>query len=258
MTSQQDPSESRRPLVGVIGCQQLFEGRQPVIHAQRKYLDALLHGAGVTPLIIPPLGAGLDRAGMLARLDGVFLTGSPSNVEPGRYGGAPGLPGMQVDPVRDATSLPLIHEALEAGLPLFAICRGFQEINVALGGTLHQHVEHVPGHINHIVHPNSTVELKYGLAHGVTVQPNGLLDGLIGTGEIAVNSVHFQGVDQLAPGLDVEAYATDGLVEAVRVTGADAFALGVQWHPEWRFAETAHYAAIFTGFGDAVRGAAGA
>jgi len=182
-----------------------------------------------------------------------MLTGSPSNVEPHRYGGPASAEGTLHDAERDATTLPLIRAAIDMGVPLLGICRGFQELNVAFGGTLHQRVHEVPGMRDHREDKTAPVEVQYAKAHPVRLAPDGLLARIAGTDELRVNSVHGQGIDRLAPGLSVEATAPDGLVEAVRVDGAGAFALAVQWHPEWRFWEDSASAALFAAFGDAAR-----
>ena len=226
-------------------------GAHPFHVAGDKYLRAVADGAQALPLLIPALGDGLDPAELVGRLDGLLLTGSASNVEPHRYGGPSSAAGTPHDPARDATTLPLIRAALDAGVPLLGICRGFQELNVALGGTLHQRVHEVPGLDDHREDESAPLEVQYGPAHPVRLAPGGILAGLAGALEVRVNSVHGQGIDRLAPGLAVEATAPDGLVEAVRVEHAPAFALAVQWHPEWRFWEDPLSAALFAAFGDA-------
>jgi putative glutamine amidotransferase len=157
------------------------------------------------------------------------------------------------DPHRDATNLPLAAKALQAGVPLFAVCRGFQELNVVLGGSLHQHVEEVPGYHRHNEDPDKPLEIQYGPSHSVTLVKGGLLRKLAGTDTAEVNSLHSQGVAKLADGVTVEAIADDGLIEAFRVDDAKGFALAVQWHPEWRVTEDSFSLAIFRAFGDACR-----
>lgn len=243
----------RKPLIGVPACMRKL-GEHPFHVAGDKYVRAVSEGAGALPMLIPALGDGIDIADLIARLDGLLVTGSPSNVEPHLYGGSASAPGTLHDPARDATTLPLIRAALEAGVPLLGICRGFQELNVALGGTLHQRVQDLPGHLDHREDPDSLVELQYAPAHTVRLAPGGVLSRLAeGAAELRVNSLHSQGIDRLAEGLAVEATACDGLVEGVRVAGAPAFALAVQWHPEWRFWENPLSTALFQAFGDSAR-----
>lgn len=238
------------PLVGIPACARTL-GAHPFHVTGDKYIRAVSDGAGALPLLIPALGDSLDLADLVDRLDGLLITGSASNVAPHLYGGPPSADGTLHDPARDATTLPLIRLALEKGVPLLGICRGFQELNVALGGTLHQRVHEVPGLSDHREDDTAPVEVQYGPAHPVRLTPGGLLARLAGRGEVTVNSVHGQGIDRLAPGLAVEATAPDGLVEAVRVADAPAFAAAVQWHPEWRFWEDPLSAALFAAFGDA-------
>jgi len=218
-----------------------------------KYLTAIRDGAEALPFVVPALASGIQPQELLEHLDGVLLTGSMSNVEPHHYGGDPSRPGTLHDPDRDRTTLPLAREALASGVPVLALCRGFQELNVVLGGTLHQHVHEVPGYRNHRENPDDPLEKQYGPAHYVTLVEGGTLRTLAGTDRVEVNSLHSQAVARLAGGVTVEAVADDGLVEAFRVDSADAFALAVQWHPEWRVTENRFSMAIFRAFGDACR-----
>jgi putative glutamine amidotransferase len=221
--------------------------------AGEKYLTAIRDGAGGLPVVIPALGGSVDAGEWLAHVDGILLTGSLSNVEPQRYGGEPSREGTLHDRERDETTLPLARLALDSGLPLLALCRGFQELNVVLGGTLHQLVHEVPGYGNHKENPDDPLEKQYGPAHYVTLMDGGLLRKLGGTNRVQVNSLHSQAVAKLAAGVTVEAVADDGLVEAFRVDSTAAFALAVQWHPEWRVMENPFSMSIFRVFGDACR-----
>lgn len=218
-----------------------------------KYLEALIEGAGALPFVIPVLAEHLDKREVIAEIDGLFLTGSTSNVEPHHYAGDPSEPGTEHDPHRDAATLPLARKALEIGMPLFAVCRGFQELNVALGGSLHQKVHAVPGYHNHKENPDDPLDVQYGPAHPVSLVEGGLLRQLAGVDSIEVNSLHGQGVARLAEGVTVEAIADDGLVEAFRVDDVPGFSLAVQWHPEWHVTENDFSLAIFGAFGDACR-----
>ena len=227
-----------------------------------KYIVAVREAAGALPLLVPVLETPLQIEALLKNIDGIFLTGSPSNVEPSRYGGMPSEPGTLHDPHRDNTTLPLINAAVAAGVPLMAVCRGFQEMNVALGGTLWQKVQQVPGHNDHREDPAQPLEVQYGPAHPVTLESDGLLARIFAgmpqsandsLREIPVNSLHSQGVRDLAPRLVVEARAGDGLIEAFRVRDARNFALGVQWHPEWQVSKNKFSQALFAAFGNAAR-----
>ncbi len=228
----QEPSHDRRPpVIGVAAC--VLAQRHDFHAAADPYVRAILHAGGL-PVIVPSLGDALDGTALLGRLDGLLLTGSPSNVDPLRYGGPPARPETPLDPRRDATTLPLARLAIDTGLPLLAICRGHQELNVALGGTLHQHVHELDGRLDHRSRPERSVARRYAAAHAVDLAPGGVLAGLVGGAATAmVNSLHGQAIDRLADGLVAEAHAPDGTIEAVRVAGARGFAIGVQWHPEW-------------------------
>jgi putative glutamine amidotransferase len=182
-----------------------------------------------------------------------MFTGSHSNVEPHHYSGPPSDPGTLHDPARDATTLPLIRGAVASGVPVLGICRGFQEMNVAFGGTLHQKVHEVEGRHDHREDTSLELDVQYGPAHEVVLEPGGSLQALTGQDRIQVNSLHSQGVDRLGPGLTVEARALDGLIEAFHVDHAKAFALAVQWHPEWKPMNNPFSRALFAAFGAAAR-----
>jgi putative glutamine amidotransferase len=228
-------------------------GAHPFHMVGEKYARAVLDAAGAAPLLIPSLADELGFDELLQRLDGLLFTGSPSNVEPHRYEGAPSAPGTLHDPARDATTLPLIRKAVRAGVPVFGICRGFQEMNVAFGGTLHQRLHEVPGHLDHRDDETQPLEVQYGPAHDVTLEPGGVLRSLAASERIQVNSLHNQGIDRLGAELAVEARAPDGVIEAFRVRDAQRFALAVQWHPEWKVMSNPFSRALFAAFGQASR-----
>lgn len=241
-----------RPLIGIPACRRELPPHHFHV-AGEKYITAVAEAAGGVPVLVPALGAELDIDGLLERLDGLLLTGSPSNVEPHRYGGPPSDPGTVHDRHRDATTLPLIEAALGAGLPLFAICRGCQEVNVVFGGSLHQKVHEVAGLMDHREDPAQPLDVQYGPAHEVTFSPGGLLERLTGQRSATVNSAHGQGIERLGHGLVVEASTEDGLIEAFRVADAPAFNLAVQWHPEYKAVHNAFSSVLFGAFGDACR-----
>lgn len=243
---------SPRPLIGLPADRRMI-GVHPFHAAAEKYARALLDAADALPLVIPSLAEELRFEELLERLDGVLFTGSPSNVEPHHYAGPPSAPGTLHDPARDATTLPLIRKAVERGVPVLGICRGFQEFNVAFGGTLHQRVHEVPGYLDHRDDESQPLEVQYGPAHEVMLEPDGVLRTLAGSERARVNSLHWQGIDRLGRGLIVEARASDGLIEAFRVAQAPAFALAVQWHPEWKVMDNPFSRALFTAFGAACR-----
>lgn len=238
------------PIVLVSSCNRTL-GEHPFHIAGRKYVDAV-RLAGALPLIAPPF-AEHELPALLDAVHGVLLTGSPSNVHPSHFGEAVHDPSLPLDPERDAWTLPLIRLALARGLPLLAICRGTQETNVALGGTLHQAVQEQPGLNDHRADGRQPAAVQYGPAHPVDVVPGGLLAGITGRASFEVNSVHGQGIKQLAEGLRVEAVAPDGLVEAFSVPDAPGFNLCLQWHPEWQAAGNPVSMALLRAFGEAVR-----
>ncbi len=228
-------------------------GPHPFHAVGEKYIAAVVQAAEALPLLVPVLESPLDVAEILARVDGIFFPGSPSNVEPRHYSGPQSAPGTLHDPHRDSTTLSLIPRAVEAGVPVLGVCRGFQEMNVALGGTLHQRVQEVPGFDDHREDKEQPLEVQYGPAHEVLLESGSLLARLAGTDRIRVNSLHSQGIDQLGPDLAVEARAPDGLIEAFRVATAPSFALAVQWHPEWQVMGNPFSRALFGEFGRAAR-----
>lgn len=238
------------PVIGISAC--LQQGPRSLQHIVRiQYVDAVLDGMGGVPLLLPAIGARQQAGAVLDRIDGLLLTGSPSNVEPTHYG-AISREGTLHDPARDATTLPLIREALARGLPILALCRGHQELNVALGGSLHQHVQELPGRIDHRAPDQGTMDERYAQRHWVDLVPGGALRAMAGADRAWVNSLHGQAIDRLADGLAVEATHEDGTIEAVRWTKGPGFALGLQWHPEWHVRTDALSQAIFRAFGEAV------
>lgn len=241
-----------RPVIG-IPCDRQLVPPHPFHMVGEKYITAVTDAAHGLPFLIPVLDDRLDLEELLDGLDGVLLTGSPSDIEPHHYTDEPGHPDAKRDPHRDRLTLPLARHAIEIGMPLFAICRGFQELNVSLGGTLHQKLALVDGMLRHKERDDDPLDVQYGPSHSVTVESGGLVERLTGKRELIVNSLHGQGIHELAPGLVVEARASDGLIEAYRVEAAASFALAVQWHPEWQVMDNPDSVALFEAFGDACR-----
>ncbi len=241
-----------KPIIGVPADRRMLEPH-PYHIVGEKYMTALIECAGALPLMIPVLAEHLDIDEVLDQIDGILLPGSYSNIEPHHYEGEPSDPGTLHDPHRDALTLPLARRALDHSVPILAICRGFQELNVVLGGTLHQKVHEVEGYHNHVENPDDPLDMQYGPSHPVTLVEGGMLHGLMGRSTVEVNSLHSQGVARLADGVTVEAVADDGLIEAFTVDEADGFALAAQWHPEWKAAENELSRAIFRAFGESCR-----
>jgi putative glutamine amidotransferase len=242
-----------KALVGISCCTKQFGlFGMPNHAASDTYIRAVDQVVGAVPVLMPANGDAADIETLLTRLDGLVLTGSRSNVQPALYGGPPHPEGTPEDPSRDGVTLPLIRAAIARGVPLLAICRGFQELNVALGGTLHQRLQDLDDRFDHStpMHPNFRV--RTGKAHSVRIVAGSWLHRIAGAREIAVNSLHNQGIDRLAPGLIAEGFAPDGTIESVRVLNAPGFAVGMQWHPEYDFGHDAVSRRIFEAFGDAV------
>jgi putative glutamine amidotransferase len=241
-----------RPLVGLPTDAKIL-GHHPFCVVGEKYIRAVVDAAGGLPMVLPMIEPALPAQAWLDQLDGLLLTGATSNIEPYRYGESLSWAGNPHDPTRDTNVLEeLLPAALALGMPVLAICRGFQEVNVAFGGTLHGKVHEVAGMMDHREDPAAQVEQQYAPAHAVRLSPDGMLAAIAGQSSVMVNSVHGQGVAQLGAGLQVEAVAPDGLVEAFRWP-ASPFLLGVQWHPEWRVLDNPFYRGIFKAFGDACR-----
>lgn len=217
------------------------------------YLDAIREVAGAIPVIVPAIVTPDELATVLARVDGVLLTGSVTNVHPSRYGVEPSPAHEPYDPARDRLTDALARQAIAAGVPLLAICRGHQELNVALGGSLATEIQEGEGRMDHRAVPHPDQAERFGLRHPVALEPGGRLEAIVGCAAIDVNSLHRQAIDRLADGLEVEARAADGTIEAVSVREAPGFTLGVQWHPEYWARTDAPSRAIFEAFAAACR-----
>ncbi len=217
-----------------------------------KYVRALTDVSKVLAMMIPSLIDETEINALLDHFDGVLMTGAVSNVHPPHYGEKATEAHEPYDHGRDQTTLKLIRAVVDRGIPLFCICRGFQELNVVMGGTLETELQSVAGRLDHRGHTDDA-DVRYGFAHDVTIAKGGMLERILGKGTTRVNSVHRQGVKTLGVGLQVEATAPDGVIEAVSVKGARSFAFGTQWHPEYRAAENPDSVKLFSAFGDAVR-----
>jgi putative glutamine amidotransferase len=246
------PMSRPKPLVAVTADFKLTDRPTHLVYDQ--YIRPLAEISGCQPLIVPALGALTDVAGLLDIVAGVLLTGSPSNVHPGRYGADPDPEAEPFDLERDATSFPLIQAALDRQAPMFAICRGHQELNVALGGSLHVAVHSLPGRIDHRAPAGLGLDERFALRHRVKLRAGGPVARVVGADDIMINSVHRQAIDRIADQLRVEGEAEDGTIEAVSVRDYPGFALGVQWHPEFIARSDAPSRRLFEAFGEAVRG----
>ena len=244
------------PQVGIAVDVKYFEDN-PFHVVGEKYINAIANGCHCYPLLLPAMGKGsqlkdfkdaFDIERIVANLDGLFLPGSTSNVHPQLYGKTLETPDLPVDHQRDDTTLKMIRSAINQGVPLFAICRGFQELNVAFGGSIHQKVHELEGYMDHREDSSLARENQYEHVHEINITEDSLLHNLWGDTKANVNSLHGQGIDRLGEGLSVEARAPDSLIEAVSVDGAKAFAFGAQWHPEWGFWNDELSQVIFNAF----------
>lgn len=241
-----------KPVIGVI-CETSQQGLHQYHQAGDKYLQALIRCADAVPLLIPAVSDMAAPTDYLPRLDGLLLTGGYANVARQLYRQPPAPADEREDHARDALAMNLIPSVLASGMPLFAICRGFQELNVALGGSLHPRLQEVDGRFDHRENSDDPIEVQYGPAHTVTLADGGILHQITGEREFMVNSLHGQGVHKLAASLLVEAEADDGTIEAVSVSEAEGFALAVQWHPEWQAWNNPQSQKLFSAFGEACR-----
>ena len=243
-----------RPLIGISCCVKGFGIFNTPNHAASdSYVRVIMGPVGGLPVLLPAAGPEMV-AEILSRVDGLIMTGSRSNVCPSHYDGPAHAEGTPEDHQRDSTTLPLIRAAIEHGVPLLAICRGMQELNVALGGSLDQRIQDLPGRMDHSTPSDQHIPLvRTGKAHAVRLAQGSLLAKLAGAESIPVNSLHNQGVQKLAPRLEAEGWAPDGTVEAVRVKNARGFAMGVQWHPEYDWERDSLSRTLFEVFGDVCR-----
>jgi putative glutamine amidotransferase len=242
-----------RPVLGVIACQRTV-GIEPAQAVMERYIRSAMVHADVAALIVPSLPDLMSAAEVAPRLDGILLTGSPSNVDPARYQDEGGE--GPFDPGRDESALTLVQRMIDAGRPVFGICRGFQEINVALGGTLRRDTSASADLLHHHAPDEAGFDAMFDHLHPVHLSAGGMLAQALGKTDLTVNSVHYQGVGQLAPGLAVEAVAPDGLVEAYSARPNGAPLVAVQWHPEWDADRNTDSAAFFQLLGRAMRGEA--
>ncbi len=246
------PSQLRqhRPVIGVIACGRVVEG-EPAQAVKLRYLDAVERHAEAAPLIIPTNQSSDFVADLVGRLDAVLLTGSNSNIAPHHYGSDRDAEAPE-DMGRDHFSQALIHAAITAAKPVFGICRGLQEINVAFGGTLRDLRASMGPDVHHAP-DDATLDDMFGFTHSVRVAPTGMLHRLAEADTLIVNSVHFQAIDRLAEGLVVNATGPEGVIEAVAASVTPAPVFAVQWHPEWRPENRPYDLAFWHYLGEAAR-----
>ena len=244
---------SRKPIIAITADLLMVRDIMPAATVYSVYTNAVIHAAGALPWIVPPAAEALDHEDLLDSIDGIIFTGARSNIQPQRYQGEAAPENTVQDPQRDATTLPLIPKVIDAGIPMLCICRGIQELNVALGGTLHQDVPNLPGKLNHFPPEDWSIERRFAPSHEILFETDSELGKLTAAKTVTVNSVHEQAIDRLADNLAIEARAPDGIIEAVRVRGSKTFAAGVQWHPEWDWRSHPLNANLWTLFGAACR-----
>ena len=249
-------STARKPLVCVSGSQLPVTDWGYLVHAAGvRNTAALVRFSDCIPVVLPSLGDDLDVDAVIENVDGVLLTGARANVEPHHYDGPPFPADEPIDPERDKTALALTRAAVRANVPVFGICRGIQEINVALGGSLHYRLHMLDGKNDHRMpqHDDVTEEEIFTLKHTISITPGGILSRLVTESEVEVNSLHGQGIDRLGEGLVVEAVSPDGVIEAIALKDASTFVVGVQWHAEWKPEEHLLSRKLFEAFGEAVK-----
>ncbi|MEQ9259252.1 MAG: gamma-glutamyl-gamma-aminobutyrate hydrolase family protein [Roseovarius sp.] len=242
-----------RPVIGIIGNSYLIDESYPVHAGGRMNSAAVAEVAEAMPLIVPTDPAYVSVAELLECCDGFLLTGGRPNVHPEEYGHEPTEAHGAFDRARDAITLPLIRACLERGQPFLGVCRGFQEVNVAMGGTLHPEIRDLPGRENHRMPPDGTLEEKFALRHAVRFTEGGVFHRLMGAAEVMTNTLHGQGIIEPGKNVVIDGYAPDGTPEAIYIEGAPGFALSVQWHPEWNAKNDPVSRPLFEAFGDAAR-----
>jgi putative glutamine amidotransferase len=242
-----------RPVVGIISNSHLINDQYPTHAGGTMNSDAVATVAGCMPLLIPADPRYVSVEELLETCDGFLLTGGRPNVHPEEYGETETEAHGAFDRARDAIVLPLVRACVERGQPFFGVCRGFQEVNVAMGGTLYPEIRDLPGRMNHRMPPDGTIEEKFALRHAVTFTEGGVFHRLLGATEVMTNTLHGQGIKTPGQRIVIEGHAPDGTPEAVYVAGAPGFTLAVQWHPEWNAARDPVSRPLFSAFGDAVR-----
>ncbi|HHX90967.1 MAG TPA: gamma-glutamyl-gamma-aminobutyrate hydrolase family protein [Paracoccus sp.] len=242
-----------RPVVGIIGNSHLLSDQYSVHAGGLMNSEAVAEVSDALPLLIPADPRLVSVAELLEVCDGFLLTGGRPNVHPEEYGESATPAHGDFDRGRDAIVLPLVRACVERGQPFFGVCRGFQEVNVALGGTLYPEIRDLPGRMNHRMPPDGTLEEKFALRHSVRFTEGGAFHRLLGATEVMTNTLHGQGINAPGARIVIDGQAPDGTPEALYVKDAPGFALAVQWHPEWNAANDPVSRPLFTAFGDALR-----
>ncbi|WP_421704586.1 gamma-glutamyl-gamma-aminobutyrate hydrolase family protein [Aliiroseovarius sp.] len=243
-----------RPIVGIIGNSYLLNDQYPTHAGGTMNSAAVSEVSGCMPMIVPSDPRYVSVEELLEVCDGFLLTGGRPNVHPEEYGEPPTVAHGDFDRCRDAITLPLVRACVERGQPFFGICRGFQEVNVAMGGTLYPEIRELPGRMNHRMPPDGTLEEKFAIRHRVHFTEGGRFHDVLGATDVMTNTLHGQGIKTPGARVVVEGQADDGTPEAVFIKDAPGFTLSVQWHPEWQAATDPVSRPLFEAFGEAVRG----
>jgi putative glutamine amidotransferase len=240
-----------RPVVGIIGNMHLINDQYPAHAGGAMVSQAVAEVTGAIPLIVPADPGLVSVEELMETCDGFLFPGGRANVHPEEYGQLETAAHGSFDRGRDRITLPLIRACVAAGQPFLAICRGFQEVNVAMGGTLYPEIRDLPGRMNHRMPPDGTLEEKFALRHSVKLTTGGVFHRLFGAEEVMTNTLHGQGIKQPGTRIVIDGYAPDGTPEAIYVEDAPGFTLAVQWHPEWDAANDPVSRPLFQAFGEA-------
>ena len=242
-----------KPIVGIVANTKLINDTYPSQTVGTMNVEAIARVAGAVPLIVPALPDCIDLDQIMGICDGFLLTGGRPNVHPDEYGHEPTEAHGTFDRGRDGVALAVIRSCVDSGQPVMGLCRGFQEFNVAMGGTLHPEIRDLPGRMNHRMPPDGTLEEKFALRHMVHLEPNSPFTRIFGADEVLVNSLHGQGIEEPGPRVIIEGRAPDGTPEAITIKDAPGFAMAVQWHPEYNAQTDQVSKPLFEAFGDALR-----
>ncbi|SPH18582.1 Gamma-glutamyl-gamma-aminobutyrate hydrolase PuuD [Defluviimonas aquaemixtae] len=242
-----------RPIVGIIGNLSLLNDDYPVHSGGTINSAAVAQVSDCMPLLIPSDPRFVTVEELMEACDGFLLTGGRPNIHPEEYGESETEAHGAFDRCRDAITLPLIRACVERGQPFLGVCRGFQEVNVAMGGTLYPEIRELPGRMNHRMPPDGSLEEKFALRHVVRFGESGIFHRLFGAAEVMTNTLHGQGIKTAGKRIVVDGWAPDGTPEALFVADAPGFTLSVQWHPEWNATSDPVSRPLFEAFGDAVR-----
>jgi len=242
----------KKPIVGVVANAYLINDQYGILGSGMRYLEAVAEVAGALPVILPTQPDCTDVETLMAAFDGFMFPGGRPNVHAEEYGHEHTDAHGDMDRDRDRLALALIRSCVEAGQPVFGLCRGFQEFNVAFGGTLHPEIRELPGRMNHRMPPDGTIEEKFAHRHTVKLVPESPFIKIFGADEVMVNSLHGQGIDEPGPRVMIEGHAPDGTPEALTIEDAPGFAMAVQWHPEYNAADDPVSKPLFEAFGRAL------